>query len=838
MSNSTTKSKLNKVLFLGAGPNDFGIQGENDAAIYQVLPELHGHGYQVFVVDDNPYSVALESVAATTFWEPLTVTNIKKIIKDHQIDAVAPLFGGHRALRLWNQILNEWHTDDGQIPRTLGLDPTVLRESADITQLNQLLIDAGLPVIQSQVAKSQTEVNELMRSLSLPLVIRANNPVQSNTRQIVERLDDLDRVVDEVKSQSLLDEVLISKAINGMKEVSLEVLRDYRGNCLQVGASEDMDPIGIHTADSLSVSPVLTVQDRFMEQMRSYAFQVADLLQLQGALHLQFAVSEITGKIYIIKIAPYIDQMATRMALVTGYPMLLVAMYLSLGQALEEVVLPHNFHPKTAMMEPMMDHIAVKLPVFPFGDLHASGIEVDRNLSSIQKSVGSTIGFGRTFIEALEKAIRSAHFNNRGFSPTYMEHISDDELIQQLIHPQDNRVLLFIEAIRRGYEVDELTELSRIDAFYFYQLKHLIALEQTVENQIDNPEILLQAKVAGLSDGLIARFWHSDFQSIRRLARQNDIRPTYKALEPSAGEFPENAHQYYATFETEDESTPLGKDSILVVGSGAFRLGESASGGYATAIILSELRRLQYHTVAMNNNSSDATLLPHISDKQYLEPLEISDVMAVVDKENPQAIMVPGNRKKLIKALEELGQRVLILPREKHLANGPEAHESEFSLNFFYDGVEVYPLIIGQHRAGEMRLLNQSLNLEDELNNLSLPSPGLYQIIWRADLNEWVSQVEIPDLSHDAWLRPVSYGQVAYLSKAMGIHFLRLIVRAMLDELTPRDWEMLQMISKNPPHVHQWMAKAMTNYQLHLQPSGAIDTTRFEMGVRVVNDEQ
>lgn len=833
MSNITINNKIKKILFIGAGANDFGREAEHDAAIYQVMPELRGHGIEVFVVDENPYALSLESLAATTFWEPLTIENLKKIVKENNIDTVAPLFGGEASLRLWAEVVQSWEHGDGSVPNTLGLSIEMLLKVNNIPALTAYMAKNGLPVINNYVLKAQDEANELLRELQLPLMIRALHPNQTNTRHIVERLDDFEEAVNLAKLQSVTQEVIISKAINGLKEVSIEVLRDFRGNKMQIGASEDMDPIGIHTADSLSVSPILTIQDQLISKMRDYAFRVADILQLQGVMHVQFAVDDDTNKIYIIKVSPYIDQMATRMSLATGYPTMLVTINLALGVALEDIVLPHNFGKNTAIMEPMMDHVVVKLPVFPFGELAQAGVHVNRQLNSVQKSIGTTLGFGRTFIEALEKAIRSAHFNNASFSPTNMAYINDDELIQQLIHPQDNRVLLLIEAIKRGYEIDELAELTAIDEFYFYQLKHLHTLEKEIEADIDSIKSLRRGKKYGLSDGLLARFWHTDFNIIRTLAKENHIDVTYKAVEPSAGEFPENARQYYATYESENESVQINADSVLVIGSGAFRMGDAASGGYATTITMSELRRLQYPTIIMNNNPSDATLLPHLADKQYLEPLEISDVMRVVELEKPQAIVIPGNRRKLIKALRDLGQQVIILPKEKHTPSGPNENQSEFALNLFYDGQNIYPINLTQHMAGEVRIIPQIANLPHEISQKEIDSPGVYQIIWYQNTVTWIDTIDAADIVHDSWLRPMPFGQIAYMTKVMDVQWIRLTIRAALHELTDQDVTTLETINQQPIVQPLSMVAADVNYRLHLQPSEVIDGTRFEIGVGV-----
>lgn len=833
MSNITTNNKIKKILFIGAGANDFGRESEHDAAIYQVMPELRGHGIEVFVIDENPYALSLESLAATAFWQPLTGENVKKIVQENNIDTVAPLFGGEASLRLWAEVVQSWGHGNGPVPNTLGLSIEMLLKVNNIPALTAYMAENGLPVINNYVLKAQDEANELLRELQLPLMVRALHPNQTNTRHVVDRLDDFEDAINLAKLQSVTQEVIISRAINGLKEVSLEVLRDFRGNKMQIGASEDMDPIGIHTADSLSVSPILTIQDQLISKMRDYAFRVADMLQLQGVMHVQFAVDDDTNKIYIIKVSPYIDQMATRMSLATGYPTMLVTINLALGVALEDIILPHNFGTNTAVMEPMMDHVVVKLPVFPFGELAQAGVHVKRNLNSVQKSIGTTLGFGRTFIEALEKAIRSAHFNNASFSPTNMAHINDDELIQQLIHPQDNRVLLLIEAIKRGYEIDELAELTAIDEFYFYQLKHLHKLEEAVEADIDSIVSLRRGKKYGLSDGLIARFWHTDFNIIRTLAKENHIDVTYKAVEPSAGEFPENARQYYATYEAENESVQTNQNSVLVIGSGAFRMGDAASGGYATTITMSELRRLQYPTIIMNNNPSDATLLPHLADKQYLEPLEISDVMRVVELEKPKLIVIPGNRRKLITALRDLGQHVIILPKEKHTPSGPNENQSEFALNIFYDGQNMYPINITQHMAGEVRVIPQIAHLSPEISQKRLDNPGVYQIIWYQNTVKWTNNIDLSDSSRDSWLRPMPFGQIAYMTKVMQIQWIRLTIRAALHELTPQDIEILATVNQRPNRQPLSMVAADVNYRLHLQPSEVIDGTRFEMGVGV-----
>jgi carbamoyl-phosphate synthase large subunit len=393
--------------------------------------------------------------------------------------------------------------------------------------------------------------------------------------------------------------------------------------------------------------------------------------------------------------------------------------------------------------------------------------------------------------------------------------------------------LLLIEAIKRGYEIDELAELTNIDEFYFYQLRHLLQLELEIEKDVDSIVSLRRGKRYGLSDGLIALFWDTDFKIIRALTKEHNIDPTYKALEPSAGEFPENARQYYSTYEEENESEQVSDNTVLVIGSGAFRLGDAASGGYATTVVLSELRRLQYHTVIMNNNASDATLMQNLADKQYLEPLEISDVMKVVELENPIAIIVTGNRRKLITALRELNQNVLILPKEKHTPSGPETTQTEFALNVFSDGHQIYPINITQHMVGEMRIVPQIVDLPKELTQTHLENPGVYQVIWCQNGNDWVDYVEVSNISYDTWLRPMPFGQVAFISKVMQVQWLRMTVRSLLDRMTEQDRKLLDNVNKLTLQTDVRLVASNIDYELHLQPTEPIDGTRFELGVGI-----
>lgn len=821
------KKQINKVLLIGGGANDFGRESELDVASYQIVETFHELGIQTVLIDNNPYSYTLENTKTTMYMQAITVANIEQIIAKEQPDAILPIVGGTTAFQVVDELFNQHQYPDIQI---LGVSLATLALINNPALLAKKLRQLGEPVILSQVVDSVESAFDIAREIGFPMNIKPVAPKFEGSRHTADSSESLDLVVKIALKQSRIKQVVISQSINGLREVSFQVLRDEKDVTMLVGAVEDIDPVGIHAADSIGVSPVQTLTDREFQRLRSAAFRIMKGLGIVGTAHIQFALDPRTDTYYVIKISPYFDQTSTLVAQSTGYPLGLVTANLSVGINLTEIKLPPYFAKKMAIMEPVMDRVVVKFPVFAFGEIENAGIKVNHRLNTMQKSVGSTLGIGRSIEEALEKAIRAAHFSNRVFSPDAMSDLPENDLIQQLIHPRDNRILLLIEALRRGYTIDELAELTKIDEYYFYKLNHIMQLEQDVKDKAGNIQVLNDAKYYGLSDGLIAKLWGQNFDAVRQLAQDNHLEPTYKAIEPSAGEFPEDVTVYYSTFEQENESQQLGDKSVLVIGTGAFRLGDGASGSYVTATILDELRQNGYQSIIMNNNPNDLTLMLRFADKQYIEPLEISDVMNVVALEKPAFVVVPGNRIKLIAALRKRDVKVWVVPKDKYMPKGPKPSAHEFALNYYFDGNKSYPLAITEHVVGKLMFDQQTLvqAKHHQIPNLALSGkvPGMYQLI----------SATFP-LSKDAadyQLRPVPFGSIAFLNKVTGINWLRLMVRNVLGKLTPADDKVLAAL----PNVKfkyeiAEMVGNDTDFFQHLQPAGTLDSTQFEMGVEL-----
>ena len=813
-----------RILIIGGSANDFGRETESDAASYQVVKGLRRRGHEIVIVDDNPFGFTTERDDVTVIETELTAPNLVKVIVEQGITAMVASVGGSTAVRLSAEIV-ELLGDSA--PKVLGMTLPVMQATQNTKYLQERLTKLKLPAIQTRLASNVSEVFDAAREFDLPVVVRSVAPVGQTIRLQVEDVEELEGAAETALNRSLTHQVNVDKSIRGYQEIAMVVVRDKRDTTLLIGGVEDMDPVGIHSADSFAITPVQTLPDPVFQQLRNAAFTVARGFNVVGLLEVRFAVNPTTEEYVITRLTPYFDRTSAMLVAATGYPLVPVIAGLMMGETLDKVRVPSIYAEHTALLEPTMDHIVIRFPVFAFGELESAGIQTENRLDTVQKSVGATIGVGRSVEEALEKAIRAAHFNNRNFSPTVMNALTDNEIIEQLIHPRDNRILVLLEAIRRGYTVDELAELTKINAFYFYKLERINNLESAVKDRPWDTDTLQQAKYYGLSDGLVAKLWDEKYEAVRRYRWDNGILPTYKAFEPSAGEFEESVSQFYSTFETENESERLGDDSALVIGTGAFRLGDGAAASYTMAMVADELSRQGIKTVLMNNNPTDLTFIPQLAHKQYYEPLEISDVMNVIEIEQPTRVFVPGNRIKLITSLRKMGVNVQVIAKEKYLPSSMLSDGQQTIVNYFYDGLELHVIGVGHQDNGgiffDQSAMTDSLWQSLPRPEMTLDTAGLYQLVTdRLPLDHEVTADDI---------RPMPFTHIAFLDKVTGVSWLRLIVRYMLNKQTTADEEMVDNLKDL-----SWRIKTArlryrdADFAEHMNIQQTLDNGRFAMG--------
>ncbi|KDB01537.1 carbamoyl-phosphate synthase large chain CarB [Apilactobacillus kunkeei EFB6] len=771
-------NKIKKVLILGGGPSKIGSETELDAAAFQMMTALKKNGVQVLVIDNNPFSLTLSEVQpANVFIKEINLKNVLDVIKKESPDAIIPIAGGLRAIHVTQELLNQGILNDLGV-RVLGISKESLKVINNPDKMKIAINSIDEPAVPSKIVRSESEAFEVVREIGFPVNIKKVSRKESTERIICNNAEELsDMLEDEFKDDSVC---IIEKSIVGYKQIETVAVRDQTNTKILISGLENIDAVGVHSCDSIVISPVQTLGDIEYQSLRTATFKMMDLLNIVGLCHIQFALDPNDGSnYYITKINPLINSSSALAARSTGYPLVYVCTNLLLGNSLPEIQLHANYHRLTPIMEPTLDHVVIKMPVWPFDNVP----EANQHLNTTMKSVGSTIGVGRTVEEAMLKALRSSQFSPRDVLPS-MYDISSDELISQLIHPKSDRLLVLIEALRRGYQVDELEELTKINQFYFYKLKELLDVEELI---IKEPMKLSTIEVAhdhGFGDGMMAETWHQPIEKVRELYHAAGEYPTYKAIEPSAGEFDQNIRSFYSSYEIENESSQESEKTALVIGRGGNKLGPNTAADYYTAEMLIQLHRIGYKTIVMNNNPNALSLSPQISDKQYIEPIQLGAILNIIELEKPVRVFIPGNRHFLLKQLKKYTDlNVQVLPPDQE-TGVVLPKDVTYALNFFVTQDESYFIstekLISNNKSDldyvtayetPYVLDDEALQRDIEESKSHIQSSnwiGLVQILFNQNKNGESEYVGI---------RPLRLTETIFLSRATGINWVRALVR-------------------------------------------------------------
>ncbi len=554
---------------------------------------------------------------------------------------------------------------------------------------------------------------------------------------------------------------------------------------MMLGMVEDMDPIGIHAGDSIAFNPVQTLLDRQIQDMRDTAFAITRKLRIVGVNHVQFALDPVNDNFYVIKSSPYFDRMVSFVAQSTGYPVAMVSAQLYLGKTLREIDLGPGFAKHAALIEPAMDHIAARVPVWGFSPEQAQ----KQLLGTEKKSVGTVFGIGRSPAEALFKAIESRYHEPTDFHLQSQAKLSDDELVDRLVHPHAERLFSLLEAMQRGYTAYELVEMTKIDPFYFDQLAKM---KELITELIEHPgkePVLAKAKHNGLSNQLIAKLWETTPKQIYQMMQDHNLTVKYKEVEPSAGEFDQHTQTFYSAYEDENEALTLPQPSALFIGTGGLRLGLSNAGDFFVASMMMQLHRQNFHTIIMNCNPSSVTLNTLIADKRYIEPASAENVLSVVEIDQPQLIFIPASYTNLLETLKQydLQSKVITLPDDR-LGNLQPRSNQLVALDYLWDGKN-------EKFLASTAALQSATNFDYEMVNLQLPAaikdeelkkmqatacevveqqskPGFYQVIFEQDGLEYKALT----------VQSISLPEVAFLSKSLGINLPALLGRVVSDQ--------------------------------------------------------
>ena len=774
------------ILIIGAGPNNIQHGDEVDSATYHVATYLRRAGVTTILADNNPFSYSLNdsSVIDHSSIGPLTVNHLIELIEKYQPRAILPTLGNRQAFLLTQELLEKGILRKKEI-ELLGVPEATVRQVNNPVLLERTLRQMGAPMKKIVTVNNYPDALEEAQRLGYPVIIRSVLPKITSTRQIVHDQSELAAAVSKCLSQSRAEQVYVQQSLGGYKEIEVVVQRDQSGTMMMLGMVEDMDPIGIHAGDSIAFNPAQTLLDRQIQDMRDTAFAITRKLRIVGVNHVQFALDPVNDNFYVIKSSPYFDRMVSFVAQSTGYPVAMVSSQLYLGKTLREIDLGPGFAKHAALIEPAMDHIAARVPVWGFSPEQAQ----KQLLGTEKKSVGTVFGIGRSPAEALFKAIESRYHEPTDFHIQSQAKLSDDELVDRLVHPHAERLFSLLEAMQRGYTAYELVEMTKIDPFYFDQLAKMKELITELVEHPGKEPVLAKAKHNGLSNQLIAKLWKTTPKQIYQMMQDHNLTVKYKEVEPSAGEFDQHTQTFYSAYEDENEALTLPQPSALFIGTGGLRLGLSNAGDFFVASMMMQLHRQKFHTIIMNCNPSSVTLNTLIADKRYIEPASAENVLSVVEIDQPQLIFIPASYTNLLETLKkyDLQSKVITLPDDR-LGNLKPRSNQLVALDYLWDGEN-------EKFLASTAALQSATNFDYEMINLQLPAavndvelkkmqatarevveqqsnPGFYQVIFEQDGLEYKALT----------VQSISLPEVAFLSKSLGINLPALLGKIVSDQ--------------------------------------------------------
>jgi len=650
-------TSIKSVLIIGSGPIVIGQACEFDYSGSQAARALREEGIEVSLINSNPATIMTDPVTADHIYLlPLTVDSIVQILEERQIDAVLSTMGGQTALNLAIEAGKQGVWDDYNV-RLIGVDLDAIELTENREAFRKKMIDIGLKVAPSFIANSFLEGKEAAQKIGFPLVIRPSYTLGGSGGAFVHEEQHFDKLLRRGLDASPTHEVLVEKAVLGWKEFELELLRDANDNVVIICTVENLDPMGIHTGDSITVAPSMTLSDTAYQQMRDEAMKaMRSLGNFAGGCNIQFSQNPETEELIVIEINPRVSRSSALASKATGYPIAKIAAKLSIGYTLDEL---KNQITKTtsAYFEPTLDYVIVKMPRWNFEKFHGA----DDRLGLQMKSVGEVMGIGRTFLEALQKACQSLENNRMGLGADRKEWIRTEDILHRLEVPRDDRIFRVKDALRLGVPKKTVKKLTNIDPWFIKQINRLVKMEQQLQKYNmpeDIPEdFFRELKQAGYADAQIAWLMRVDEDVVTEQRKKLGIRRTYKMVDTCAAEFEAQTPYFYSTFDQENESFPSDKKKIMVIGSGPNRIGQGIEFDYCCVHGLLAIKEAGFESIMVNCNPETVSTDFDVADKLYFEPIFWEHLEEIIELEKPEGIIVQLGGQTALKLSEEFHKR-------------------------------------------------------------------------------------------------------------------------------------------------------------------------------------
>ena len=641
------RTDLKKILIIGSGPIVIGQAAEFDYAGTQACLALKEEGYEVVLVNSNPATIMTDTtIADKVYMEPLTLEYVAKILRYERPDAIVPGIGGQTGLNLAMQLEKKGVLRECQV-ELLGTSCDSIERAEDRELFKELCQEIGEPVIPSIITYSVEEAIDAAKEIGYPVVLRPALTLGGTGGGFANNETELVEIMENALKLSPVHQVLVEKSVKGYKEIEFEVMRDGTDHAITICGMENIDPVGVHTGDSIVVAPILTLSDADFNMLRDSALKIIRALKIEGGCNVQFALDPNSSKYYLIEVNPRVSRSSALASKASGYPIARVTAKIAVGMTLDEIKISET----NANFEPALDYIVAKMPRFPFDKFATAA----NTLGTQMKATGEVMGIGRTIEECLLKSIRSLEI---GVCHLYMDKFDNtpnEELLDYIAKSPDDRIYAIAQLIRNGVSLDDIFEATKITKYFLEVMKNIVDYETVLAENVGNIEILKTAKKMGFSDKFIAKLWNWKEVEVFNLRKEQKMFPVYKMIETSGcgGYIP----YFYSTYEEGNESRLSDKKKIIVLGSGPIRIGQGVEFDYSTVHAVTTIKQYGYESIIINNNPETVSTDYTTSYKLYFEPLTTEDVMNIVEMEQPLGVIASLGGQTAINLAQPLMER-------------------------------------------------------------------------------------------------------------------------------------------------------------------------------------
>lgn len=643
------RTDIKKILVIGSGPIVIGQAAEFDYAGTQACLALKEEGYEVVLCNSNPATIMTDtSIADKVYMEPLTLEYLAKVIRYERPDAVLPGIGGQTGLNLAMQLEKKGVLRECNV-ELLGTSSRSIERAEDRELFKELCEEIGEPVLQSVIAESLEDGLKAAEEIGYPVVLRPAFTLGGTGGGFADNEEECAEILRGALELSPVHQVLVEKSIKGYKEIEYEVMRDNNDTAITICNMENVDPVGIHTGDSIVVCPSQTLTNKEYHMLRDSALKIIRALKIEGGCNVQFALDPLSFNYYLIEVNPRVSRSSALASKASGYPIARVSAKISVGMRLDEIMIANT----PASFEPALDYVVTKMPRFPFDKFSSA----NNKLSTQMKATGEVMSVGRTIEESLLKAARSLEIGVNHLYMKKFEAFSDDEMLNYIKDGTDDRIYAIAELLRRKTDIGMICNATKIDMLFLEKIKNIVKTENKLKEHIGDTDTLYTAKKLGFSDEFIGKLWGMTGEEIYKIREKRGMFPVYKMIDTCASEFESYIPYFYSTYEDENESAVSDKKKIIVLGSGPIRIGQGVEFDYSTVHAVTTIKKSGYEAIIINNNPETVSTDYTCSDKLYFEPLCTEDVMNIIHLEKPIGVIASLGGQTAINLAESLKNR-------------------------------------------------------------------------------------------------------------------------------------------------------------------------------------